>query len=164
MGLEVRVIRRFAAVATLVGGCVLATALPASAHIEPKPARVKPGATATIAFNVEHGCATSPTVMLTFKIPKGATKVATVAKAGWTGTVAKGTVVFSGGSLPATTQDTFSISFTAPNKKTVLAWKVLQQCEQGVNRWIDTAKGAQFPPANVGVGKNPPKIVDTGKD
>jgi uncharacterized protein YcnI len=160
MGTQVRVIRRFAAIATVVGGCVLAAAVPASAHVEPDPARVKPGATATIAFNVEHGCEKSPTTTLTFKIPKGATKVAAVPKDGWIGSVEKGTVVFSGGSLPATTQDTFSIGFKAPKKKTVLVWKVVQQCEQGVIRWIDTAKGAEFPPPAVGVGKNPPKIVE----
>lgn len=154
------IIRRFALVAAVVGGCVGAMALPASAHIEPDPAKVKPGATATIAFNVEHGCEASPTTSLTFKIPKGATKVAPVAKSGWTANVEKGTVVFSGGSLPATTEDTFSISFKAPNKKTVLVWKVVQQCEQGVIRWIDTAKGAELPPPAVGVGKNPPKIVE----
>jgi periplasmic copper chaperone A len=145
---------------TVVGGCVLAMAVPASAHIEPDPAKVKPGATATVAFNVEHGCETSPTIMLTFKIPKGATRVAPVPKDGWTATAAKGTVVFSGGSLDATTEDTFSIAFTAPNKKTVLVWKVVQQCDQGVIRWIDTAKGAEFPPPAIGVGKNPPKIVE----
>lgn len=160
MGNRGHVVRRIAAAVAVVGACVLAMAIPASAHIDPDPAKVKPGAAATVAFNVEHGCEASPTIMLTFKITKGATKVVPVPKDGWTASVAKGTVVFSGGSLAATTQDTFSIAFKAPNKKTVLAWKVIQQCEQGVTRWIDTAKGAEFPPANVGVGKNPPKIVE----
>src|SRR5581483_12275382 len=79
----------------------------AAAHIEPEPSRVKPGATVTVAFNAEHGCDQSPTIKLTFKIPKGATKVAAVAKPGWDATVAKGTVVFDGGTLAATTPDTF---------------------------------------------------------
>src|SRR5581483_5107720 len=133
----------------------------AAAHIDPEPSRVKPGATGTVAFHVEHGCDQSPTIKLTFKIPKGATKVATVTKPGWDATIAKGIVVFDGGSLAATTPDTFSITFTAPKKKTVLAWKVLQQCEGSVIRWIDTAKDAENPPARVGVGKNPPKIEET---
>ena len=63
-----------------------------------------------------------------------------------------GTVVFEGGPLGAHTPDTFSITFTAPKKKTVLVWKVIQNCVVGVTRWIDTSKNANEPPPRVGVG------------
>jgi uncharacterized protein YcnI len=137
-------------------GFVGLAAAPAFAHIEPDPARVEPGDDATVSFNVEHGCDTSPTTSLTFKIPKGAKHVAPVDKDGWRSEVKGKTVVFDGGSLDAHTEDQFSISFTAPNKKTILVWKVIQQCEEGEIRWIDTSKTAEEPPPRVGVGKNPP--------
>ena len=129
---------------------------PAAAHIEPKPSSVKPGSRATVAFNVEHGCGESgkesPTTKLTFKIPKRAKHVVAVVKAGWNESVSGGTVVFEGGPLGAHTPDTFSITFTAPKKKTVLVWKVIQNCVVGVTRWIDTSKSATEPPPRVGVG------------
>jgi hypothetical protein len=143
-------------VIALVSTLVVALATPALAHIEPKPNRVQPGKQATVAFNIEHGCGTSPTVKLTFQIPKGVKKVSTVPKTGWTGTVTKGTVVFEGGPLDAHTPDTFSIAFTAPKKKGLLVWNAIQYCEQGKSRWIDRAKGAQYPPPIVGNGKKPP--------
>src|SRR2546421_11959307 len=83
-------------------------ALPAYAHLEPTPNQVRLGARATVAFNVEHGCGTSPTIKLTFQIPKGVKKLQPQAKAGWQGNVKSGTVVFSGGSLDAKTPDTFA--------------------------------------------------------
>lgn len=161
MSFRTRAFRRGASISALAtAALVAATALPAWAHIEPDPKRVKPGADVTVAFSVEHGCGTSPTIKLSFKIPKGAKNVQAEPKDGWQESLSGGIVVFAGGPLDAKTPDTFSISFTAPSKKTVLRWKVLQQCEKGLVRWIDTAKGAEFPPADVGVGKNPPKIVE----
>jgi uncharacterized protein YcnI len=125
---------------------------PAAAHIIPDPSSIQPGTRATVAFNIEHGCGTSPTTKLTFKIPKRVKRVEAVAKTGWKERVSGGTVVFAGGPLGAHTEDTFSITFTAPKKKTVLVWKVIQSCVVGVNRWIDTSKNADEPPPRVGVG------------
>jgi periplasmic copper chaperone A len=156
------VCRVVVASALVLGGLVMFAA-PALAHIDPDPKQVTPGKRATVAFNVEHGCGTSPTTKLTFKIPKGATKVSTVPKQGWTGTVKKTTVTFAGGPLDAKTPDTFSITFTAPKKKTVLFWFVVQDCEQGTTRWIDRSKGAEFPPPAVGVGKKPPAVAEVNE-
>jgi periplasmic copper chaperone A len=125
----------------------------AAAHIEPDPSTVKPGKVASVAFNVEHGCGDSPTTKLEFQIPKKAKHVKAEPKAGWTTKVTSTTVAFEGGPLDAHTEDTFSITFTAPRKKTVLTWKVVQTCVQGVTRWIDTSKDAEDPAPKVGVGK-----------
>jgi uncharacterized protein YcnI len=141
---------------TLALGAVVLAAAPASAHIEPDPSRVEPGAAATVAFNVEHGCDTSPTTSLTFKIPKGVKDVAPEAKDEWSSKLKGKTVVFEDGLLAANTEDQFAISFKAPNKKTILVWKVVQRCQEGTIRWIDTSAGAEEPPPRVGVGKNPP--------
>lgn len=145
-----RIVRLLTAAVAGVAMLVL-IAGPAAAHIIPAPSSIKPGARATVAFNIEHGCGTSPTTKLTFKIPKLAKRVIPVAKTGWKEHVGGGTVVFAGGPLGAHTEDTFSITFTAPKKKTVLVWKVIQQCVVGVTRWIDTSKNADEPPPRVGV-------------
>jgi uncharacterized protein YcnI len=150
-----RLVRVLVAGAVALAGLAL-VAGPASAHIEPHPNQVKSGKRATVEFNVEHGCAASPTIKLTFQIPKGAKKVAPQAKTGWTTSVKNGTVIFDGGPLDAKTPDTFAIAFTAPKKKTLLVWNVIQDCEQGKTRWIDRSKGAENPPPIVGVGKKPP--------
>jgi uncharacterized protein YcnI len=142
-------------IAFAVAGLALLAA-PALAHIEPDPNQVKPGKHVTVEFNVEHGCGTSPTIKLTFQVPKGVKSVEPQGKDGWQATASGGTVVFSGGTLDAHTPDIFAIAFTAPKTKGLLAWKVIQQCETGKVRWIDRAKGAENPPPIVGVGKKPP--------
>ena len=121
------------------------------------PPRVEPGTAATIAFVVEHGCDESPTTKLTFKIPKSVKDAAPVAKDGWSSKVRGKTVVFEDpAALDLVEDDAFSISFTAPAKTTVLVWKVVQKCEEGKVRWIDTSDGAENPPPRVGVGMDAP--------
>lgn len=150
--------RRLQVVLCISGLALLLMAVPAAAHIEPDPSRIKPGTRVTVAFKVEHGCDASPTIKMTFKIPKGVRHVSPEDKSGWEATVSKKTVIFEGGSLDAKTEDTFSITFKAPKKKMILAWKVVQTCEEGEIRWIDTSKGAEEPPPRVGVGKDAPEV------
>ena len=138
-------------------GIALAAGI-AFAHVEPNPKRVEPGKRVTVEFNVEHGCGTSPTLKLTFQIPKGVKKVEPQAKAGWATSVKRGTVIFDGGPLDAKTPDTFAIAFTAPKKKGLLVWNLIQECQQGKTRWIDRSKGADNPPPIVGVGRKPPAV------
>jgi uncharacterized protein YcnI len=139
-----------------LGAAMLMPAL-AGAHIEPDPSRVEPGAAATVAFLVEHGCDESPTIRLKFKIPKGVTDVEPQAKDGWTTRARAKTVVFEGGPLGPDTEDSFAIAFTAPDRETLLVWKVIQKCQEGLIRWIDTSEGAEESPPVVGVGQDPPE-------
>ena len=147
---------RAATVAALAGACVVVWAAQALAHIEPDPARVKPGKSATVEFVVEHGCGTSPTTRLALKIPKGVTDAQPEAKDGFTASVKGETITFEGQSADAE-EDTFAVTFTAPSKKGLLTWKIVQRCGEKVIRWIDTAEGTEHPPPIVGVGKNPPE-------
>ncbi|MEX2269010.1 MAG: DUF1775 domain-containing protein [Acidimicrobiia bacterium] len=149
--------RRSIVVSVLALGALLLACAPAAAHVEPDPNRVEPGDAVTVAFLVTHGCDESPTVKLTFKIPKGGTDVAPEDKDGWEAAKKGKTVVFEGGPLDTDTEDSFAIGFTAPNKKTLLVWKVVQKCEDGVIRWIDTSEGAEESPPVVGVGKDAPE-------
>ncbi len=144
--------------ALLTLGIVVIAAAPAAAHVEPDPSRVEPATEATVVFAVEHGCDESPTTKLTFKIPKGVKNAQPVAKDGWSSTTRRKTVVFEDpASSDLVEDDEFSISFTAPNRTTILAWKIVQRCEEGTIRWIDTSDGAENPPPRIGVGKDAPE-------
>jgi len=141
---------------------VLAAALlaasPVSAHVllEAKQAAVGSGFKAV--FVVPHGCSGSPTVRLRVQIPEGV--IATEARpvAGWNVETVKGKyagevdyrgakvtegikeVAWSGGKLPDKTRQEFVIeTYLASSLKpnTTLYFPVVQECEQGVSRWIE---------------------------
>jgi periplasmic copper chaperone A len=152
-----RAAKRAAVVAGLTVGAIVVAAGPALAHIEPEPNRVKPGSEATVEFTPEHGCGEdSPTTKLTFQVPKGVKDASGIAPTGWETSATTRRVVFEGGSLPYHDSEAFGITFTAPDTTTVLAWKVVQRCEEGTVRWIETGHDAEHPAPLVGVGKKPP--------
>ena len=148
--------RRLVAVAIAAVGAVLLVAGPAFAHVEPDPSRVKPGKKATVEFTPEHGCGESVTTRMIFKVPKGASNAKPVALDGWTATQSGGKIAFASDKVPDT-EASFGITFTAPKSKTLLAWKVIQECQDGVTRWIEGPKG-ENPAPLVGVGKTPPDL------
>jgi uncharacterized protein YcnI len=110
-------------------------------------------------MRVPHGCKGSPTVKLRVRIPEGVVGVKPQPKAGWILETIKGDyakpyalygaqvgsgvreVIWSGGRLPDEHYDEFvfvaylSNGLTAGN---TLYFPVVQECEQGVERWIDT--------------------------
>ena len=109
-------------------------------------------------FAVPHGCAGSPTVKLRVQIPEGVIGIKPMPKPGWTLEMVKGKyaaeyefhggklsegvkeVVWSGGKLPDHQYDEFVVStFLTDGMKpnTTLFFPVVQECEQGVSRWID---------------------------
>jgi uncharacterized protein YcnI len=148
--------RRATVVALIAAGALVSAIGPAAAHVEPDPTTVKPGTAVTIAFTPEHGCDQSPITKMTFRIPKGAQSARPEPKDGWatkaTGTTVGKKITFSGGSMPSDDTDAFSISFTAPKDKSLLTWKAIQTCEDGVERWIEGPDG-DFPAPVVRVGK-----------
>ncbi|HEX2365972.1 MAG TPA: DUF1775 domain-containing protein [Bradyrhizobium sp.] len=136
----------------------LLAASPVSAHVllEGKQAAVGSGFKAV--FVVPHGCSGSPTVKLRVQIPEGV--IATEAKpvAGWNVETVKGKyageydykgakvsegvkeVAWSGGKLPDKTRQEFVIeTYLAGSLKpnTTLYFPVVQECAQGVSRWIE---------------------------
>jgi len=155
-----RTSRRLGAVAIGATALVVLAAGPAAAHVEPDPARVKPGKQATVEFTPEHGCGDSVTTEMDFKVPKGVTDATPDEQDGWTATVERRRIVFASDSVPDD-ETSFGITFTAPTKKTLLAWKVIQRCQEGVDRWIEGPNG-ESPAPIVGVGKSPPKEEDEG--
>jgi periplasmic copper chaperone A len=164
MWISGRVVRRLTITAGITGALVALVAGPAGAHVEPDPARVKPGKAVTVEFTPEHGCKGSPTTKMTFQVPKGAKGAAPVAKDGWTTSVTGRKILFEGGSVPDDVQGGFAISFTAPSAKTLLAWKVVQGCEVGETAWIESGHDATNPAPVVGVGKKPPVPKEDGEE
>lgn len=137
---------------------VLLTTLPAFAHVTLEQHEATIGAPVKLTFRVPHGCGTSPTVKLRVQIPEGVIAVKPMPKAGWTidivrAAYAKTYDYFHGaklsegvkevawsGKLPDAYYDEFVLSgFIGAGLKpeTTLYFPVVQECEQGVHRWID---------------------------
>jgi uncharacterized protein YcnI len=130
----------------------------ANAHVTLENRQAAIGSFYKAVFAVPHGCAGSPTVKIRVQIPEGVIAVKPMPKAGWSVEAIKGKyaaeydfhgskfsdgvkeVVWSGGKLPDDNYDEFVISTyltggLKPN--TTLYFPVVQECEQGVSRWID---------------------------
>jgi periplasmic copper chaperone A len=142
----------------------LLAASPANAHVTLQIREATVGAAYRAVFVVPHGCAGSPTVKLRVQIPEGVIAEAPTPKAGWKVEAIKGKyaaeydnrgtrvsegikeVAWSGGRLPDHTHEEFAIdTFLTGGLKpdSTLYFPVVQECEQGVSRWIDIpAEGA----------------------
>ena len=130
----------------------------ASAHISLENRQATVGASYKAVFAVPHGCAGSATVRIRVQIPEGVIAAKPMPKPGWNLETVKGKyaaeydyhgakssegvkeVVWSGGKLPDDNYDefvlsTFLTSTLKPN--TTLYFPVVQECEQGVSRWIE---------------------------
>ena len=145
-----------AACAAIVLAAVVAS--PAAAHVTLERRQAPVGSYYKAVFAVPHGCAGSPTVKLRVQVPEGVIGIKPMPKAGWTVETVKGKyateydfhgsklsegvkeVVWSGGKLPDHQYDEFVVStFITDGMKpnTMLYFPVVQECEQGVSRWID---------------------------
>jgi uncharacterized protein YcnI len=138
------------------------TAAPAAAHVTLERRQAPVGSYYKAVFAVPHGCAGSPTVKIRVQVPEGVIGIKPMPKAGWTvetvkgkyateydfhgGKIAEGVkeVVWSGGKLADDNYDEFVFSsFLTQGLKpdTTLYFPVVQECEQGVSRWIDIPAG-----------------------
>jgi uncharacterized protein YcnI len=130
----------------------------ACAHITLEKREAAIGSPYKAVFVVPHGCAGSATVNIRVQIPEGVVGVKPMPKAGWNLEVIKGKyaseydvhgarvsegvkeVVWSGGKLPDAFYDEFVMNtfLTAGLKpNTTLYFPTVQECEQGISRWID---------------------------
>lgn len=131
---------------------------PACAHVTLKIGEATIGAPYKAVFAVPHGCAGSATIKIRVRIPEGAVAAEPQPKPGWKvettsgkyaasyeyngGSVSEGVkeVAWSGGKLAAHEYDEFAINtyLTGSLKpNSTLYFPVVQECEQGVSRWID---------------------------
>ncbi|MFS8858117.1 YcnI family protein [Synechococcus sp. H55.7] len=134
------------------------------AHVTVHPKEAPAGSVAKLTFRVPHGCDGSPTIRLRVQIPEGATSVKPMVHPLWkietvkkpldkpyeshgkmiTETVAE--VIWSGGSLPDEFMDEFSLSLRLPDRPgETIPIPVIQECEQGMYRWIQVAQPGEDP-------------------
>jgi periplasmic copper chaperone A len=130
----------------------------ASAHVTLENRQATIGSSYKAVFAVPHGCAGSATVKIRVQIPEGVIAAKPMPKAGWNVELIKGKyaadydyhgaklsdgvkeVVWSGGKLPDDNYDEFVINTfltSALKPNTNLYFPVVQECEQGISRWID---------------------------
>jgi uncharacterized protein YcnI len=130
----------------------------ASAHITLETREATIGSSYKAVFVVPHGCAGSATIKIRVQIPEGVIGVKPMPKAGWNVEAVRGKyaadydfhgtkisegvkeVVWSGGKLPDDNYDEFVlIGFLTDSLKpnAMLYFPTVQECEQGVSRWID---------------------------
>src|SRR4051812_23684891 len=137
------------------------TTAPAFAHVTLETQEAPVGGTYKAVLRVPHGCEGSPTVKIRVQIPEGVIAVKPMPKPGWTLETVKGKyaaeydyfgskqsegvkeVAWSGGKLADDNYDEFVITTyltggLKPNS--TLYFPVVQECEQGVSRWIDIPK------------------------
>ena len=134
------------------------TASSASAHITLQNREAAIGSFYKAVFVVPHGCAGSATTKIRVQIPDGVIDVKPMPKPGWNvetvrakyanpydfhgGKLTEGVkeVDWSGGKLPDDFYDEFVLSmFLTGDLKpgTMLYFPTVQECEQGISRWID---------------------------
>lgn len=141
---------------------------PAAAHVllENKEAAI--GSRIKAVFIVPHGCSGTDTLKLRVKIPEGVIAVEPEPKQGWSVATTKGKYVteygyqggkvsegvqevdWSGGRVPAKTRDTFAVDLVLTDSlkpNTMLYFPVVQECEQGVSRWIEIPPAGSDPHA-----------------
>jgi uncharacterized protein YcnI len=145
----------------VIAALTMFAASQASAHVSLENKQATIGSSYKAVFAVPHGCAGSATVKLRVQIPEGVIAAKPMPKAGWTVEAIKGKysgeydyhgrklsegvkeVVWSGGKLADDNYDEFVVStFLTGGLKpnTTLYFPVVQECEQGVSRWIDIPK------------------------
>jgi uncharacterized protein YcnI len=134
-----------------------AVSIPAVAHVVLETREAPAGSYYKATFMVGHGCGSSATTSVRVRIPDGVVSVRPQPKPGWKITLVKEKlnppldnghgglitetvreVTWTGGPLPDEYFDTFVMNTRLPEQSQVLYFPVVQQCQKGVNRWIET--------------------------
>jgi periplasmic copper chaperone A len=155
---------------TLIGATALLALLAllpsaAAAHATLESDEVPANSFYRAVVKIPHGCDGSPTTAVRVQIPEGVIAVKPMPKAGWKLTVTEGDyqkaydyygtaltrgvkeVAWTGGSLPDAFYDEFifraRLTDFAPG--TVVYFPVVQQCAEGVHRWIEIPAAGENP-------------------
>ena len=140
-------------------------ASPAGAHVTLERQEAAVGAPYKAVFRLPHGCGTSPTTRVRVRIPDGVIAVKPMPKPGWQVETVKGkydkaytmfhSTVTEGvkevawtGRLPDENYDELVLSVyltddLVPGR--TLYFPVVQECENGVHRWIDIPADGKSP-------------------
>jgi len=148
-----------------LGAAIIAVATTALAHSTLETSQASPNSTYKGVLRVPHGCKGEATKTVRIQIPETIIDVRPMPKAGWTLTTARGAyaksydlygkpvadgvkeIVWSGGELPDAFYDefVFRARITAEAAGKTLAFPVVQECQNGSERWIEIAADGQDP-------------------
>ncbi len=139
----------------------------AFAHVELERTTAAVGSSYQAVFQVSHGCHGSPTTAIRVRVPEGVLNVKPVSKPGWTLNVVTGKysktrdlsgvqvaegvteIDWTNGKLPDKRHEQFVFqAFLASDLQPgqMLYFPVVQECEKGVQRWIEIpAAGKDYP-------------------
>lgn len=137
----------------------------AAAHVVLENEQAPAGSTYKAVLQVGHGCEGSPTKSLRVQIPEGVIAVKPMPKPGWELTTKRGDyaqaydyfdekltegvkeVAWTGGNLPDEWYDEFVLRVRLPDGApgTVIRFPVVQECVEGVHRWIEVPAEGQDP-------------------
>ena len=139
-------------------------ASPVSAHVSLENKQAPVSSYYKAVFTVPHGCSGSATTKIRVQVPEGVIGIKPMPKAGWKLETVKGKyaaeyefhgakisegvkeVVWSGGKLADDNYDEFVMATYLTDRlkpNTTLYFPVVQECEQGVSRWIDIPAAGQ---------------------
>lgn len=141
--------------AGLIGGAVLALAIPAmaSAHVSVSPDELVAGDHGVLTFSFAHGCETSPTTSLKVTMPEGLASVAPTADSDWTIDIERGddglvSAVTYTALAPVPNDLRGAVSMAVgldEDTPDSLAFPVIQTCVEGSTEWTEIAEDGQDP-------------------
>lgn len=149
--------------AVLVITSLALNAPPVSAHAGLETRSYPAGANAKLVMHLSHGCEGSPTISVRIRIPDNVLNVKPQPKPGWQVTTVKGALTnpikgqhgetitesvreiqWSGGRLEDKFYDEFVFRAQLPDLPgTTLYIPVVQECETGAHRWIETPEAGK---------------------
>jgi hypothetical protein len=148
-----------------LGAAALLVSLPALAHSTLEVTEAPANSTYKGVVRVPHGCKGESTRTLRVQIPEGVIDVKPMPKAGWTLSVTRAPyakpydlygkpvaegakeIVWSGGELPDAFYDefVFRARITGDVAGRTLPFPVIQECQNGAERWVEVAAEGQDP-------------------
>ena len=153
--------RLAAAGAAAFAGCLAASS--AHAHVTLERTQAPADSYYKAVLQVQHGCKGQPTLAVRVRVPDGVLSVKPQPKPGWTLTITRvklaqpvdvghgrtvterpGEIAWTGGSLADEHFDEFRMVMKLPDRPgSTLYLPVVQECKDGVHRWIETPDGSK---------------------
>lgn len=141
--------------AGLVGGAILALAIPAmaSAHVSVSPDALTAGDHGVLTFSFAHGCENSPTTSLKVTMPEGLASVAPTMDSDWTIDIEKGedglvSAITYTAVEPVPNELRGAVSMAVgldEDTPDSLAFPVIQTCVEGSTEWTQLAEDGEDP-------------------
>lgn len=150
---KTRFARRGTIAAALAAGLVLGAPAAAQAHVGVSPDAVSPEGSAVLTFSFTHGCEDSPTTALRITMPDGLASVSPTFDALWDVAVERAenglvsAVTYTAQApVPHDLRGAVTMAVRlGEDAADDLAFPVEQQCETGVNEWVEIAEDGQDP-------------------